>query len=54
MICLTLFHMASKVAFTIDRGLEGYPYEDDISESKDDSGGQIAPCHALAIKINAH
>ncbi len=47
MICLTLFHMAFKVAFTNDRGLEGHPYEDYISESKDDSawlwGAKLPP-----------
>jgi hypothetical protein len=51
MICLTLFHMASKVAFTNDRELEGHPY--DPMRVKTILGGQIAPCHALAIRINA-
>jgi hypothetical protein len=28
-------------------GPDGYPCEDDISESKDDSGGRLHSCHAL-------
>ncbi len=27
-------------------GLEGHPLKDDISNSKDDSRGQLDPCHA--------
>ena len=38
-------------------GLEGHPYEDDISDSKDDSVGQLAPPFIflafLAIRLNA-
>jgi hypothetical protein len=30
------------------RGLEGHHLEDNISESKDNSGGQKAPCHAFS------
>ena len=35
-------------------GLEGHPYEDDISDSIDDSVGQLAPPFIfLAIRQNA-
>jgi hypothetical protein len=31
-------------------GPAGHPCEDDISESKDDSGGRKHSCHALAMR----
>jgi hypothetical protein len=48
-IFLTLSHLASEVLFMIWQGgqLAIPAREDDISESKDDSGGRLHSCHAL-------
>jgi hypothetical protein len=43
--------MASEVLFTIWHGGQlATPCEDDMRESKDDSGGRLHSCHALAMR----
>ncbi len=52
-IFLTLSHMTSEVLFTIWQvgQLAISAREDDISESKDDSGGRLHSCHALKYHV---